>query len=223
MNQLRAMLFDLDGTLCNTVADVHRSINRTREEMGLVPLTQAELMVGINDAGSEFVRKCLPEEMRHDEDLLAKVFERYCEIYDAGCCEETTIFPGMLELVLTLKNMGVRTAVYTNKPHSQAERIIEKLFPKEAFDFVLGYGKFPAKPDPTAALWLMEQFGTTPEQTGYVGDSDTDMLTSLNAGTFTIGVDWGYRPPELLAEKGAEFIARGNGMAILALFDQGKT
>ncbi len=212
----KAVLFDLDGTLCDTAQDALCCMNLARGEIGLGAISYEELMVGINDAGISYIQKCLPEGTSEAD--VERVFRRYWEEYDLRCTEKTTVFPGMLELVMELKKRGIPRAVYTNKTHAQAVRVIEALFPQGAFDYVLGYGAFAAKPDPAGALWLIEMMGAVPEQTAYVGDSDTDMLTSANAGTFTVGVSWGYRPSEMLEKMGAKYVAKGNGMDILQLF-----
>ncbi len=216
----KAVLFDLDGTLCATAADAHRCLNLARQSIGLGPIDYAGLMVGINDAGISFIRKCLPEGTKDQE--VQRCFERYCEEYDRGCTVETTVYPGMLDLVVRLKEMGIARAVYTNKPHDQAVRVISHLFPAGAFDEVLGFGAFAAKPDPAGAIALMNKFGALPCETLYVGDSDTDMITSRNAQTVTVGVAWGYRPPEMLEKLGARFIARESGMEILQLIAGGE-
>lgn len=220
MSQLQAMLFDLDGTLCYTAGDLLQSVNHTFSAFGLPTITAERMMVGINDAGSDFVRKCLPPELQKDDELLARVYEGYCAYYDEHLCDVTSPFPGIHELLDELKRRGIRTAVYTNKPHAQACRIISTLFAPDTFDIVLGFGRFPAKPDPSGTRYLMECLHSTPETTGYVGDSNTDMLTSVNAGTVTIGVDWGYRSEEVLLAAGARYLARGSGMAILRIVDE---
>lgn len=205
-------VFDLDGTLADTIASIRYSVNKTLDGYGLSHITDAQCRQFIGEGAKVLGERALcavgaPEDISPDDFL-----GRYIDIF-AGCCTyEVRPFDGMIPALKELKERGVKLAVLSNKPHAQTVRVIEDVFGPDLFDAVCGQSSgFPRKPDPTGAMKLAKRFGVKPAECLYIGDSDTDMLTGTAAGMDTIGVSWGYRPPALLKEKGARLILTAPG------------
>ena len=113
----------------------------------------------------------------------------------------------MEETIFRLKDAGIKLFVHTNKQNAPSHKILTHLLPEGTFDMIIGAGIFNVKPDPEASLHIADQFGLSPEEVVFCGDSDVDMKTARNAGMFPLGVAWGFRPREVLLENGAGMIA----------------
>lgn len=203
---IKAILFDLDGTLADTVDDIGQGLNCMRADLDLTPLSRQDVINNINNGAFLLVRRSLPElEPLEDEQIqeYLKVFQHY---YGKCYNDKTYLYPGISENIAALKKKEVKLGVLSNKPHEFVEAIIEKLFPENTFDAVIGQGQFPAKPDPTSALHICSSLGYSPSECALVGDSNVDMITAKNAGLFPIGVTWGYRSAEVLKENGAQML-----------------
>ena len=199
-------IFDLDGTLAYTIGDLRNAMNLTFEKYGFPPLDDAKVLAAINYGTREFVRKSLPEDVEQNEDFINEVIDEYLKIYDENCLVYTKPYEYVSAILGYCKENGAKMAVYSNKHDPCTKRIVATLFPN-VFDAVLGGGtEFPHKPMPDGALYIAEIFGAKPDEVAFIGDSDVDMATAINAGMHPYGVSWGYRPAELLVEKGAEGI-----------------
>lgn len=203
--KFRAAIFDLDGTTAYTAKDLLVSMNIMLEHFGYRQLTMEQLFGHISFGEREFVKYSLPEDVRDDEALLDKAQAYYVGVYEQHFLDNTCLYDGLEDVIHKMAKAGIRLAVNTNKAHAHALAIINKIIP-DTFEHVLGYGIKPTKPDPTAALYIAEQFGTDPSETLYIGDSDVDMQTAVNAGMTAVGVTWGYRPENILRENGAQVI-----------------
>ncbi len=202
----RYFIFDLDGTLAYTIGDLRNAMNLTFEKYGFPPVDDAKVLASINHGTREFVRKCLPEEIGQNEDFINEVIDSYLKIYDENCLVYTEPYEYVNAILSYCKENGAKMAVYSNKHDPCTKRIVEALFPN-TFDAVLGGGtQFPHKPAPDGALYIAGLLGAQPDEIAFIGDSDVDMATAKNAGMHPYGVIWGYRPAELLLEKGAEGI-----------------
>jgi phosphoglycolate phosphatase len=203
-------IFDLDGTLVNTLSDLKNAMNRMLRELSFPEVDEAGVLKAINHGVVEFVKGCLPEDVRNDEELLNKALEIYQGYYTKGYLINTAPYPCIPEALEYLKSKGVKMAVFSNKQDDMTRAICDKLFPG-VFDTVLGgrTGRFHHKPSPEGALYIADVLGADPDEIAFVGDSDVDMHTAKNAGMHPIGVSWGFRPAELLTELGAETIICG--------------
>ena len=200
-------IFDLDGTLAYTLEDLCSAMNRMLRFFGLREISAEETLKNINFGARTFVRGCLPEELRENEDLVDRAYAKYSEFYAEEYIKTTTLYPYVSEGIQYLKEHGAKLAVFSNKQDVQTKAICEKLFPAGTFEIILGHnGQFPHKPSPEGALYIAELLGGKPEETVLVGDSDVDMKLAANAGIHPVGVAWGYRPKELLLQLGAEKI-----------------
>ena len=199
-------IFDLDGTLAYTIGDLRNSMNLTFEKYGFPPVDDAKVLASINLGTREFVRKCLPDNIEKNEEFIQEVIEEYLKIYDANCLVYIEPYKYVGEILTYCKNNGAKMAVYSNKHDPCTKRIIKALFP-DTFVTVLGGGtEIPHKPAPDGAWYVANILGAKPEEVAFIGDSDVDMQTAVNAGMRPFGVSWGYRPAELLLENGAEGI-----------------
>lgn len=181
MKQL--MIFDLDGTLIDSLPDIADAMNRALSDWGMAPRSLSEIKHFIGTGTQKLVERAC------DGSIPEGLLEAYRSHYDNNLLRRTTAYPGLSELLAGLKRS--KLAVVTNKYQSAADRIIEELFPG-VFQEVIGDGRFPRKPDPSAIYYLMEKYRLTPDQTVLIGDSRGDQATAKNAGIQFVGVAWGY-------------------------------
>ena len=213
---IKLVIFDLDGTLADTMGDLVVSMNKMLSHYGFPHRTRDELLTFINGGAINFVRQALPFDKQADDEFVQAAFEIYNATYAQHYAEVTHLYPGIHDTVMGLKSAGMKLAVLSNKQHFQTNAIIEKLFGANTFDIVIGHADLPHKPDPATVYHIFDTLGVTAEETLFVGDSDVDIRTAINSGTYPIGVAWGYRTPELLIETGAQMIVY-NPMEILEL------
>lgn len=201
----QAVLFDLDGTLLDTLADLANAGNHALEAMGLPvhPPERYKRMVG--NGIPTLIERMLPEGNHGGATraLALNLFHRY---YDVHKTDLTAPYPGIPQLLARLKRAGVRLGVVSNKDDALVREVIEQYFP-DVFDAAAGRREGLApKPDPTLVNEMRVCFSCTPEQTLYVGDSDVDVYTAHNAGLRCCGVLWGFRGREELAAAGADLL-----------------
>lgn len=200
----KAVVFDLDGTLCYTIDDLRTAMNAMLCEMGYPTRTKQQIYEAINFGSREFVRLSLPEQLRGDEDEVTRCHKSYAAHYDLHYLDSTYPYKGIPELLAALRAKGLKLAVLSNKGDAHTKRMVASLFDEGLFDVVLGGSeRFPHKPDPQSALWVASELGVEPREVLYVGDSNIDMETARNAGFFACGVTWGYRDRRVLTSSGA--------------------
>lgn len=196
-------VFDLDGTLVDTLTSLWYCGNRALADNGYEGLPKELYKVMVGDGAATLMKRMLAR-VHGDPDDFEAVFAAYREYFKEGCMYEVKPYPGIVELLGELKKMGVKIAVLSNKPHVQTQRIVKALFGEETFDMILGQREgVPKKPAPDGVLEIMSTFGIKPEEMLYLGDTNTDMKTGNNANAETIGVLWGFREKEELLEYGA--------------------
>ena len=191
----KCCIFDLDGTLINTVHALNRTINLTLEAMGLEGIDEAHTKVFVGEGYRKYVERALI--YRGDETLsgLSRALPLYCRIFEENCLYRIEAYDGMKELLAFLKERGIRIAVLTNKAHAQAVDNIETVYGKGYFDLITGeHPGMKRKPDPEGALYTARTLKADPGECLYVGDTNTDMMTGAAAGMDTVGVTWGFRP-----------------------------
>jgi phosphoglycolate phosphatase len=199
----RAVLFDLDGTLLDTLADLGESMNEALAGLGfsLHPLASYRHFVG--DGVVELARRALPEAAR-DEATLTACVAAMRRIYAGRWARKTRAYPGIPELLDALTARRVPFCVLSNKPDDMTRVIVAELLSSWRFAAVAGAREgIPRKPDPHAALQLARTMGIPAERFVYVGDTDTDMRTACAAAMFAVGALWGFRDATELSEAGA--------------------
>ena len=205
---MKACIFDLDGTLCNTLESMAISANQCIEPLGYKPLPVDNFRYYAGDGARTLVERALYDagdtELVHAEE----VFKAYSDIFHRDCTYKVTVYDGILDALKVLKAKGVKLAVLSNKPHMQTIKVVETLFGNDIFDWVQGQQDgIEKKPDPSGAFAIANAFGVLPEECMYVGDTNVDMMTGNRAGMFTVGVLWGFRNREELMENNAHALA----------------
>lgn len=197
----KAVLFDLDGTLVDTLQDIAFAMNRALTMNGLPehPLEAYRYLVG--DGVKWLARRAVGER----QELADKVLADYQAYYKDHNLDRSKPYDGVREMLAALKWRGVKLCVFSNKPHADTCRVVKHFFPEAAFDVVRGQVEgVPVKPDPAGALLAAEEAGVAPEDFLYLGDTDVDMRCAHNAGMHPLGVTWGFRTAEELWAGGAE-------------------
>lgn len=204
----KLVVFDLDGTLCNTLSDLANAVNFSLRKEGLPthPLSSYNKFVG--NGVNNLIKQALADKCS-DEELFEKVKCSFDDYYPQHFCDTTVAYEKMPELLAELKKSGIMTAVHSNKPHAYVGGILETLFSEHNFDIAWGKRKeFERKPSPQALYEIMKRLSVSSDETLYVGDSDVDVLTAHGAGVKVCGVEWGFRGREELMSAGADFIAK---------------
>lgn len=202
---LRAVVFDLDGTLLDTVRDLGAAANATLHHFGLPehPLEAYRNFIG--NGLLTLYRRAAPADT--DEATVTALRDYGRDYYREHCTALTRVYPGVEALLHALAAKGLALGMVTNKTEGTARRVMAHYFPDVTFRFLWGNdGVRPLKPAPDAGIQLMQLLGLAPEQVAFVGDSDTDMAFASALGFRACGAAWGYRPREVLAANGAEFL-----------------
>lgn len=198
-------VFDLDGTLIDSLEDLADSTNYALQKNGFktYPVNKYRYFVG--DGVPMLIKRALGEnDTPQAEDRVLSDFNEY---YNAHYADKTRPYRGIVELLRELFARGVKTAVLSNKPDNFVKAIVSQLFPGTDFSWVQGKAEgFPKKPDPTALNHILAVLGVKKENTLYIGDSDVDVFTGKNALVKTCGVLWGFRERDELESAGADFI-----------------
>jgi len=199
----RAAMFDLDGTLLDTLDDLADSMNAVLERRGWPAHPRDAYRFFVGEGARLLVTRALPAERRGDAEVDA-AFDEYRAEYGRRWNARSRPYDGIAEMLGALSVRGLRLAVLSNKPHAFTRKCVEHFFPGVRFDAVHGHREStPPKPDPAAALAIARDLGVPPAAWLYLGDSGVDMETANRAGMFAAGVLWGFRPREELERHGA--------------------
>ncbi|MDR1030561.1 MAG: HAD family hydrolase [Treponema sp.] len=201
----KVVIFDLDGTLVDTLADIAASMNRALELQGFPPVALQEYISKVGWGIHRLALLALPQAVQEGRESIADVVaEHATRFYAEQPLVYSAPYPGIQELVATLKRGGFKTAVLTNKPDPVAQLVVNGLFPRGSFDLIQGdRAGFPRKPDPRALQDVLRALNTSPEDSILVGDSEIDMETAHAAGCYAVGVSWGFRPRRVLEQSNA--------------------
>ena len=201
----RTVLFDMDGTLLDTLEDLRESTNHVLREMGYPERSLEEMRRFVGNGAEMQIRRAVPEGT--SEENIAKVLRAYRAYYQEHCRIKTKVYDGLLDMLDALKARGVKTAVVSNKPDEAVKKLSEEYFGGR-MDYAVGAkdGR-RCKPYPDMVDAALEALGETREGAVFIGDSEVDVQTGLNAGLPVIAVSWGFRSRETIAEAGATVIA----------------
>ena len=202
---MKACIFDLDGTLTNTLESMTYSVNLTLEEMGLSKITKDQCRLFVGNGARVLMEKSLKAAGDTDASRIEEGMEIYGRRFDRNCTYHVTPYEGIPEMLKALKDKGIHLAVLSNKPDRQTVKVVKAIFGEELFDYAQGQKDgIRRKPEPDGVWYLMEQMHVSKEECLYIGDSEVDAATGRNAGLKTIGVLWGFRDRKTLETAGAD-------------------
>ena len=216
MVKIKAVIFDLDGTLLDTLEDIGNAVNQTLSNRGYPTHPVNTYRSFIGDGWEMLVKRSLPESASTRDVMRVCVEEsmaEYARTWDAT----TTPYDGIPELLNYLTHEGIRLAVLSNKPHVFTRQYVDKLLAAWTFEKVIGVSsRVPKKPDPAGALSIVTELNLDKKNFLFMGDSGVDMQTAASAGIFSVGAAWGFRPEAEIMENGCRFLAR-HPMDVLSL------
>ena len=201
---VKLCVFDLDGTLVNTLQDLTDSLNYALKECGLPTLTEERVAAIVGHSIHYMCENAVPPEHLDKAEQVLKIFAaRYRE----HNLDRSHPYDGMVDALNRIKQAGVTLAIVSNKPHADTVKVVSQLYPSGMFSLVLGRTeKFAVKPAPDSLNFVMDFLGFTAAESVYVGDSDVDVLFAHNAGMRCVSVDWGFRSVEEIRAAGATCI-----------------
>ena len=201
---MKACIFDLDGTLTDTLESLAFSVKETLKEMGLPQITTDECRSFVGNGARYLMERSLEAAGDRELSRIEEGMEVYGRIFDENCTYLVTPYEGITETLKQMKDKGIKLAVLSNKPHQQTKKVVERIFGEDVFDCVQGQKEGIArKPDPDGIYRLLEEMQAGREECLYVGDSEVDVETGRNAGVRMVGVSWGFRSREVLRAAGA--------------------
>ena len=205
-----AVVFDLDGTLLDTLRDLAASMNRVLAKRHLPTHPEESYKYFVGDGAATLVLRAVPKEIRADKALLNQILTEFLEDYKENWDKNTRVYDGVDEMLDLVSKKGLKMAVLSNKPHEFTRLCVERYLGKWRFHEILGERKGIAKkPDPTGALKIAGSLSVDPAKVLYLGDTSIDMKTARSAGMFPAGVLWGFRDKKELEAAGAKaFLAK---------------
>ncbi len=202
----KAIIFDMDGTLLDTIDDISFSMNTVLRRMGLPTFDTRTYRTMVGDGMEMLVKRALPEAMR-DDYTIRSYLDAMKKEYSQHCMDSTKPYDGIEQLLDSLVRMDIKMAILSNKPHDFTMAIKDALLGKWPFHAVLGVRDgVQRKPDPGGALSIARILGLRPSEMCFMGDTGVDMKTANNAGMYPVGVLWGFRGARELMESGARLI-----------------
>ena len=209
MENIKAVIFDLDGTLTNTLNAIAHFGNLALNAYNLPSIPTEDYKYHVGDGRDKLIHRMLAVTGNDSDEMFEKVGAVYDENYEKDFLYDTDAYDGIRELLKELKKRGLKIAVCTNKPDNVAHFVVETIFGKGTFDIISGVKKGGAtKPDPKAALQIADAFGIERRECIFMGDTNVDIRTAVNADMNSVGVLWGFRDEAELKQAGAEHIIR---------------
>ncbi len=203
---IKAIIFDLDGTVADTISAIREGVNLTMEQFGYPTHTDADIRRFINHGARELIRQALPESVSTDPARVDKALQVYHGMYEKTYTHTNLCYDGMVEAMCDLKERYV-LAILSNKQDRMVKGLAAQLLPAGTVKVAQGQVEgVPVKPDPTAVWSVCKALGVDPAECAFVGDSDVDMQTAINAGCLPVGVTWGYRGADVLIAAGAKVL-----------------
>lgn len=212
----KAVIFDLDGTLLDTIEDLADSMNAVLTLNGFSTHGLEAYKYFIGDGVTNLVRRALPEGNR-DEAMVSLCLNEMKEEYGSHWDNKTSVFKGIPEMLDALSAAGIKMTVLSNKVDEFSKAMVAKLLFRWRFEIVLGERPHvPKKPDPTAAIEIVKLMGLTPQDFLYLGDTGVDMIAANKAGMYAVGALWGFRKADELIASGAKVLI-GNPLELIEL------
>ena len=204
---IKLLIFDLDGTLADTLPAIRHAVNLVADKHGYPNKTYEEIRAAIGDGARALIRRSMPEEVVRDESALDRLLSEYDKMYGTTYMETDTMYAGMEDTLYELHRRGYIIAVLSNKQHRYVELIVKNMVREGVVASAIGQRReYPTKPDPTVPLIMAESLLAEPAEVAFIGDSEVDVMTAKNAGMMSVGCDWGYRARDLLESHGADCV-----------------
>ena len=204
---IQGAIFDLDGTLLNTLPSIAFYGNQALEKHGLPTIETEEYKYMVGEGAKLLVERML-QYVGADLAMFDAVYADYRKAYDANPAHKTAYYDGILDLLGRFKKWGAHMAVFSNKPDEQVQGVLKAFFPEDTFEVILGAKEgLPRKPDPAGVYQICEAMQVKPQKCMYIGDTATDMKTGKAGGCLTVGVSWGFRTIQELLDAGAYAVA----------------
>ena len=201
---IKTVIFDLDGTLLDTLCDLHLAVNYALMTLGFSTRSKEEVRAFVGNGAAVLIARAAPAGC--DEETRAKLLSLFHEYYEAHSLDHTEPYPGVIELLEELKRRGVACALVSNKPHYAVVELCERFFGDQLFPVLGQSNRLPRKPAPDMLLEALKTLQCTAEDCVYVGDSEVDVQCAQNAGLSCICVTWGFREKEQLQHAGATLL-----------------
>ena len=203
----KACIFDLDGTLTDTLESLTYSVNATLKELGLSQITDTQCKAFVGNGARRLIEQSLQAAGDPDAARIEEAMEVYGRIFKTYCTYHVAPYDGIVDMLEELKRQDVQLAVLSNKPHLQTKDVVATFFKEGTFIRVYGQQEgVPRKPDPAAVHMILDELCVQREECLYIGDSDVDMQTGCAAGVPAVGVTWGFRSKDVLIEHGATYV-----------------
>jgi phosphoglycolate phosphatase len=203
----KACIFDLDGTLTDSIDSIAYSANRAIQEFGLKPNSKEDYKRFAGDGVDKLLERSLIAAGDTKLEFFDQVKQKYRELFEKDCMYMVKPYDGIVEVLKELKDKNIKIAVLSNKPHNRTVDVVEAVFGKDYFDIIMGQSRhINRKPSPDGALIIADEFGLLTNECIYIGDTNTDMITGKSANMFTVGVTWGFRERQELEEHNADYI-----------------
>ncbi len=189
----KLLIFDLDGTLADTLYTIRDAVNMCLYEFGLPTRSYDEVRAAVGNGTRVLMEKSVPCEVLHDRERFEEIFARFGECYAETYDRIDGCYDGLYDAIIALHARGFKLAVLSNKPDEFVKGIVKKLFPDGVFALSLGQTQLPKKPDPTVPHMICKELYALPADTYFIGDSEVDVATAKNAGFHSVAVSWGFR------------------------------
>lgn len=204
---MKAAIFDLDGTLADSLDSITYCTNRTIAKFGFAPFERDRYRYFVGDGAAELLKRALVASGDTNLTYYKEAQEEYAKNFKEDCMYQVVPYPGIVDTLMELKKRGILLAVNSNKPHARTVDVIHTLFGTEMFDAIQGQTpELRIKPSPDGILHIAETLHVGLSDIVYIGDTSTDMKTGKSAGVFTVGVLWGFRDRQELEENHADAI-----------------
>lgn len=204
---IKLCIFDLDGTLLNTIDTISYYGNNALKLCGIEPIAADDYKYLVGTGIINLIKNMLNFRNCYSDEMFKKVFKAYDDAYNRDTMYLTRPYDGIIETLNKIKSSGIKIAIVSNKPHFAAQSVVAQIFGENFFDCVIGQRENVAiKPDPVSVLEIIDKYNSDKDECIYLGDTSVDMKTGKSAGLFTIGVLWGFRDEKELKDNGADLI-----------------
>lgn len=202
----KLLIFDLDGTLADTLETIRDAVNMCFDRFGYEKQSYEQIRLKVGNGVRSLITLALPENAEISDECFDEIMEYFRGCYLLTHDKIDGCYEGLYEVITKLRTMGYKLAVLSNKPDNLVQGIVKKLFPEDFFVFVAGQTELPRKPDPTVPLMIAREQGMELENCYFIGDSEVDVQTARNSGMHAVAVSWGFRDRDVLESSEPDII-----------------